>query len=736
MELQAVTGQLYVINGEVQGGSTDPHRTAVPGILAQAAPAKATRGRERDFLFIHLTLTGKSQETAALIQDLLDAISRHYYQANGSITAALRQALAQANDLLLRLNLSGSGPVREGAITCAVLRNGELFLLQVGESLALLGHNFGIERLPSHLPERITPLGRTAGLDIRYYHHRLQTGDMLLLTDPRLAHLPTSAFEAALVDTEAELALQELITLVGNDSARLLLLEFTDNAPADLPEVTVPVSQGTSAYIIAPEPAPVRDGQDASRFVAPTPIAAAPTQPALPVREHPARPAVSVDVEQTARKATAEAAMGLSRFTGWLADVIGRLRSPSPAAGEPVNWTWPALMAVVIPLIVALIVSSVYLQRGRVQRLAQIKQEMGQSLVLADSATEAAVSRVYYQAMIDLADEADTLRPGDDEIKRLRQQAYTAMDRLDGVLRLTAHPLFTYAEGTQLTAVALQEGFNGGIYTLDSVNSAVYRHDTDETYLNLIIPDPAQITFHQQAIGAAFSVDSIVDILWRPRGSTVSRDGIAMLDAGGALLVFYPNFADTRAIPLGLSSEWQLPVAMATFDERLYVLDVGARQIWKYYPDGEGFLVNDEDRTIVFNENPSLESAIDIDLYSEDASLLVVYGDGRVRYYDTRSSRIQWDETTLLQNGLNIPFVSPVSGKLVGRGLNTSVFIADPGTSRIVEIGRSGLVVAQYRANDENGQDLFAHITDFAVAQTPLRIFVTVDNVLYVATLE
>ncbi|MCA9973739.1 MAG: hypothetical protein KC425_26175, partial [Anaerolineales bacterium] len=191
MELQAVTGQLYVVDGTPQAP------TAVPGVLAQSAPAKAARGRAADFLFVHLSLAGQPEETAVLSQDLLDAFVRRYYQSGGSVTAALRGALNQVNELLLRLNLSGAGAAREGAITCAVLRHGELFLLQAGESLALLGHNFGIERLPARAPDRITPLGRTAGLDIRYYHQRLQTGDMLLLADPRISHLPTDSFSDA-----------------------------------------------------------------------------------------------------------------------------------------------------------------------------------------------------------------------------------------------------------------------------------------------------------------------------------------------------------------------------------------------------------------------------------------------------------------------------------------------------------------------------------------------------------
>ena len=58
MELQAVTGQLHVIDGAVPEGQT------VPGILAQSAPQNAARERRKDFLFVHFSLTGAGEETA------------------------------------------------------------------------------------------------------------------------------------------------------------------------------------------------------------------------------------------------------------------------------------------------------------------------------------------------------------------------------------------------------------------------------------------------------------------------------------------------------------------------------------------------------------------------------------------------------------------------------------------------------------------------------------------------
>ena len=76
------------------------------------------------------------------------------------------------------------------------------------------------------------------------------------------------------------------------------------------------------------------------------------------------------------------------------------------------------------------------------------------------------------------------------------------------------------------------------------------------------------------------------------------------LDGSGALLTFFPNLSDIRTAPLGLASEWRTPLAAATFSERLYVLDPGSGEIWKYFPDGEGFRVDEAERAIEFSQDP------------------------------------------------------------------------------------------------------------------------------------
>lgn len=728
MELQAVTGQLYILNGVTQDS------TAVPGLLAQPAPPKAVHGRSRDFLFVHLSLSGQPAESADLAQELLAMVSSDFYQTPGSVTAALRKAILAANEHLLRYNLRGNNTKREGALTCAVLRGEELFMAQAGESFALLGLNFGVERLPANEPTRITPLGRTAGLDVRYFHHRLLPGSLLLLADPRMAHLPAATLSQALTNEHLESGLQQLEEMIGSGTARLILVEFTDEAPDYIPEATRPspvLQKVTRPMAILPRRQPKTQ---------PTPTAEDEfeEEETPPVTERPAQAIPSLDgirVEDTARRATARTALGLSRAAAWLADVLRELRPPRPAEAEPdpIDWALPAFLAILIPIIIAAIGTSVYFQRGQVVQYSQLKQQIQQNQGLAAQAGDDETARGYYDQVIALAATAQAMRPDDTDVERIRQEAQAHIDRIDGVTRLQAHPLYTYQEGVRLTGITLREGFNGDIYTLDAANNQVYSHDTDESYLVMNTPKPEVVLFSQQVVGS-YVVTSILDMMWRPRGGNVSRDGLAMLDSLGGLITFYPNFEDTRAVPLGLASDWERPVAITTFDERLYVLDPDARVIWRYLPQGDGFILDNNQPALTFDENTDLEQVVDVAIYSEDGSVFLLYGDGRLRRY--ANGRLLWGEVDLAQNGLQTPLVAPVALKIVGQGLNSSIFVADPPTGRIVQFALGGTFLAQYKATTDDKQELFTTTADFAVAESPLRIFTVGNNQLYAATQE
>lgn len=741
MDLKAVTGQLYIINGEAQAAAV------VPGLQAQSPPARAARGRGSDYLFVHLTLSGPAAETEMLAQDLLDSISQRFYQTPGSITAALRKAIVETNELLLRRNVSGSDASREGAITCAVLRGQELFLAQAGESFALLGHHFGVERLPASAPPQMTPLGRTAGLDLRFYHNWLEPGHMLLLADPRMAHLPASTIRPALVDSEdLEESLDMLTALLASDTARLMLIQFTDEEPVIAPQPAA--AKSTGARLEPPTTAPRRDPQFVRQPMPATP-AARPRPPFVRPRtqdgatELPAArqtAAISrqvsprtIQVTPAARQATSQAAHGLGRFMGWLAQLLARLNPPRAAAAageEPVNWAWPALAAIIIPVLIALVVTTTYFQRGLSNRFSEIRQQMGQAIGLAEQAADDDMARAYYSQVLALSVEAETLRPGNTDIQSMRQTALARLDRLDDITRLQADILYTYGETANITSIVLRAGLNGDIYTLDQVNSEVWLHNTSEDYVTLTPPEPELLLFTNQAIGNQI-VTTLADMLWRETGQIVSRPGLAVLDNSGALINFYPDYSDRRAVPLGLASSWRQPTAITTYAENLYVLDRAAEKIWRYLPDGEGFTITEGQEAIEFIEGVDLTQAVDVAIYSEDGSVLILYQDGRLRRFV--GGRPLWTEIDLLNTGLQSPLIAPIAMKIVGQGLNSSIFVADPGSARIVQFSLGGIFLAQYKGTLPDGAEAFAQIADFDVAEAPLRIFAAGGNRLILA---
>lgn len=719
MNLQAITGQLYIVDGYQKEGEQ------VPGLWVQFPPRSAARGRSGDFLFVHLTLSGKAEDTAVLSQDIIDTISNHYYATSGGVTSALREALLKANQKLLHFNVTGNDTPREGAISCSVLRKDELFTLQAGEASALIGRNFGLEAMPPKEPDRQTPLGRTSGLDIRYYHHRLQPDDTLLFLDPRLAHVENIHFEQVLVDREIDDGLRLLKELVGHDSARLLLVSFVDEMPVTLPDVVQPVKPQKSGIFVRSQPRRER-----------------PTAVSIPATNRQPQPVTEntlllpENIEQSARKISSRAIFGLSRFTDGLADSLDQFKQTEVAANDEevpeLSWATAALLSIIIPLIIGGIVTTVFIQRSEGQQLAQYKQEMVADLNAATQATDRNEQRGYYQEVLALAQLVESeLRPGDSDVALYRRQAQQALDDMDNIVRLSATLLYEFPEEVTLTAVVLQPGDGGDLFTLDGTTGTVYVHPLDDRH-QPAATSPSIIFSPGQAIGSHV-VGPIIDIFWRPEGPAVEREGLAALDLNGALLSYRPNLLDTLVASLGFAVDWQVPSSVTTYDERLYILDNGAEQIWKYYPLGDQFEVISDERTLAFREDPNLEQVVDFDIYHEDGSLVLLYGDGRIRYYDTRSLRIQWDESEIREFNSEIqPLVAPTAVKFIGQGLGTSIFVADAGSGRILLFNtRAGDVLDQFRATDETGNELLFQVADFDITSDFQTFFFVVGNKVY-----
>ena len=704
MELQAITGQLHIVNGSAKQDNT------IDGLWAQTAPSKADKSRRQDHIFVHLTLEPQiptEQDRDPLAQELIDALVSSFYKTTGSINNALRQAIRLANQLLLNWNMANSGKRREGAVTCVVLRQEELFIVQSGPALALLGHNFGIERFPPQEPLEATPLGRSVSISFQMAYQRLQTGDMLLLAEPRLITMPTATLQPVLVDTEVEIGLTQLIDIIDQDSARLMLIEFTDDPPPEFPDTELNITMLGSGP------------QEAT------------TKQILPLRD-----INTAGLEKSARRSAAAAAMGFSKLTDSVADALEQVSPPNTSAlpnQEDNGWAIPTAVAILIPIFIAIVITSVFLQWDNTQRMSVITQEMNESLGLAAEIEDETAQRTYYLRVLQLGAEANEIRPQDSEILRLQDEAMQELDRLENITRLIGQPIYIHEDDAiDLTGIALGDPLNGDIYTLDSKLNRVLRHTTTEDY-NFDPSDenePDVILFTSQSVQSHI-VGTPVDMIWRPRGNAVSRDGLAILDSRGALITFYPNFDDTRATQLGLSSGWRAPTQIKGFSERLYILDGQAGFIWRYFPNGDELTIQADDQAVTFYDTIDLAQVADFDINASDGTVVLLYSNGRLnRYADGRSI---WPEGTLAEGGLNAPLLDPQTVKIIGRGTTASIFVLDPGSGRLLQFTMGGRLLAQYRATDENGQELLTRATDFDVAENPLRVYITAGTSVYVA---
>jgi hypothetical protein len=536
------------------------------------------------------------------------------------------------------------------------------------------------------------------------------------------------------VDTEIESGLDALVDVMGHDSARLLLVEFADELPSTLP------------FTFQHSKKPAAKSGPANKAATPTAprvVVAAAAQPVREVRaaqpvaapangdgtlDLAAEPGGASAVETSARRAMSTSARGLSRGIVWVTELVDRLR-PARAEEPAIHWAIPAMIAVLIPIIIAAVITSVYIQRGTVAELTSLKQQMVEQINLAEAAAgDPATAQTHYNEVLALAVQAEELRLDDPDVERIRVQAIDALDLIDGVERLSAAPFYRYESGTELGRVALRQS-EGGVIVLDQAGNRVLLHQTDDDFNSLTAEEPAVIAFGGQVVGAQ-TIGPIFDLLWQPGSISATRDSVLSVDQAGGLFNYFPNFGDVTGLTLANSSEWVNPAAIATYLDRLYVMDTGAGQIWKYYASANYEQLAD-DRAISFSGDMGLDQAVDFDIFAEDASMVVIYRDGRIRYYDTRGGRVQWDETSLQQRGLSSPMIAPTAVKIVGSGLNASIFVLDAGSGRLIQLSQGGTVLAQIRVLDEIGQDILSQATDFAVSPSPFRLFVVAGNTVY-----
>ena len=310
---------------------------------------------------------------------------------------------------------------------------------------------------------------------------------------------------------------------------------------------------------------------------------------------------------------------GAQRISGGFRKFLPNLL-PKSGNDPEITGSSTALFAIVVPVIIVAIAVTVYIHYGRTTQyqqyydmaLAQASQARGQTN--PTDVRRAWDSTIYY---LDLAENNQKTQ----DSNNLRQEAQTALDNLDGILRLDFRQAIIggLSRSVQVSHMAATDT---DLYLLDAARGGVIRafltnqgYEVDASFKC----DPGQY--------GTLIVDALVDLETLPMSNVYNARVLAM-DGKGNLL--YCGLADPVAVALVPPQLGWRSISAFSMDsdgKNLYVLDPAGNAVWQYngsfgkFPDLPSMFFGEQ---VPQNMNTS------IGLAANNADLYMLFQDGHV----------------------------------------------------------------------------------------------------------
>ncbi len=752
----------YVLLNVAGGVALDE---AAPGLAVTAAPRRAARGREKDVLFLCLTLRSRNPLADARYAQLLELAASTFFSQAGSVTAAARLAVMAVNKAVLDGNLREGTPL-QGGVTVGVLRGNDFYATLVGPGAVVVARGIGLQRFPALVGR---PLGVSDNCEVQYFHTAVEPGDYIALS-------PNAAWpEAALAGLGGLSTLSGVVdrlkaTAGGDFSAIALRLEAEGaGAPVTAQAVhPAPPTRPVAAQPVAAAPADLDEDDDDDEGVTAehVVVTAAPFETdtdthAVDYDEDededeveddeddeaetvPARPS-SARIRARLEPVKSGAVFGLRSFgraTGVTLteffNSLNRLTARSLPEGMlqqdgmlAIPGAAMLIAAIAIPLIIVGLAALIYIQLGQQEQYANAVQQAQLEISRATTEADPVAARPHWDAAVRFIDIAERMRPGQTEIGELRRQAEGQLDQIDQVQRLTFEPLLAAGTGGELSKVAL---LGNDVYALDVRGNKLVR--IAPTTAGGYVLDPAfkcsAGTIGSTEVGKLvdfFILAGPIDLAARP-GEPAAPDAIIGLDETGTLLYCFPG-RDPIASPLAApDTGFGQAVAAELFGSRLYVLDIGHNQIWQYDATGGAF----PQRPIGYFSESIFDLKDVIHFTIANGDLLLLRADGRVmtcsralptappncvnaaQFSDTRVGRTSGTRIADVVTPWRLIYDAPPE---------PSVLLIDSGSDAIFQLSLKLAVVGKYKPANE----LAGPITSAVVGPAERLFIVAGDNV-------
>lgn len=694
-ELEALVGHLYMVSGRAI--SAQP-----PGLLVEVAPTKAARGREMDTFFALVLPSGDKVAQATFYEQMTHLAAERYFSSTGSVTSGLRAVYNSLNQNLYEHNSSGKKPF-EANVLCAVLHGEDLFMTRVGSGVGLLYYGGETQAFPAPFDNDDALFGPPLGVqpvpDIKMTRYRVVSGARLVLADPNLAELPLEKMSEALRRPDIGEVINGFKELV-SQHLTLLAVEFM---PPDMPA-----------------PIPVREGESTATVATPAASAApAATSITAPVAEvvAPAPPSRLNTLATQTQRSAGRAALTLA---GGLDTVSKKLdRPPNPDAPQGRLFSiLPNSVVLLIP--VAIVLMAVFMWLGGTG-------ESEFELCVTDAVETAAIARAIdssdvngvlaaWNAVLSKIESCNQIRAGDEQLAAITREGQDTIDRLYIIQRREATVIEAFTNATLTRAILRGED----LYVLDDANDQVYRVTLNAEGLAPVARQPI-VNMRRGAAVGQYAVGDIIDITWAEDGSGLTQGNVLIsLDRDGVIVEYSPTFLSRGVQKLiGIENWANTAVKITVWQGRLYILDPGSNQIWRYEASGGSF-PNAPTEYFAGQGRPNLESAVDFGI-DNNGRVFVLFRDGFMSVY--RGGELQ--PFAFVNFPENQNFNSADAMFLNSSLVFPGIYLVSRANSTIYETTLAGTFSNSYRAYDE---DQFAGLTNVVADESKSVIYTLSGN--------
>lgn len=157
------------------------HRNPRATHLEVIEPGWGDERSARGNLYILVELIGNSPVSSHAVREIQATVELTYYSAGGPVSQVLKQAIADAHEILRNMNRNSPDIDLQAGIICAAVVQGHLVIASAGPTVAFVSTSQRLDQFPQDEERYSGAIGGETGPNVHTYRHILDSGDALFL---------------------------------------------------------------------------------------------------------------------------------------------------------------------------------------------------------------------------------------------------------------------------------------------------------------------------------------------------------------------------------------------------------------------------------------------------------------------------------------------------------------------------------------------------------------------------